>query len=106
MAIPCNCADCQSKAPLPKKKIAVIGSGASGLTVMKELTSLGHKVSAITSSDGNSCSDIATSTSVLYYGHGRLRCSIQCLQRARLYELIPSLYLSVVIGDSPECRAT
>lgn len=43
-SIPCNCGDCVSKAPVPKKKIAVIGSGASGLTVMKEMTALGHKV--------------------------------------------------------------
>lgn len=44
MAIPCNCADCLNNAPVPKKKIAIIGSGASGLTVMKELTALGHEV--------------------------------------------------------------
>eukprot|EP00904_Undaria_pinnatifida_P001516 jgi/Undpi1/11365/HiC_scaffold_30.g13662.m1 len=45
MAIPCNCAGCLNNAPVPKKKIAIIGSGASGLTVMKELTALGHEVS-------------------------------------------------------------
>lgn len=42
--ISCNCAECVNKAPVPKKKIAVIGAGASGLTVMKEMTALGHKV--------------------------------------------------------------
>ena len=42
--IPCSCADCLSARPKPKSKIAIIGSGASGLTVMKELTALGHTV--------------------------------------------------------------
>ncbi|CAM9408227.1 unnamed protein product [Choristocarpus tenellus] len=38
------CASCVDATPPPKKKIAIIGAGASGLTVMKELTALGHKV--------------------------------------------------------------
>lgn len=42
--IPCNCDGCVRNAPVAKKKIAVIGAGASGLTVMKEMTALGHKV--------------------------------------------------------------
>lgn len=46
--IPCNCADCVNNAPKPKSKIAIIGSGASGLTVMKELTALGHEVGSPT----------------------------------------------------------
>ncbi|CAM9432952.1 unnamed protein product [Discosporangium mesarthrocarpum] len=41
---PCQGMPCDSSAPPPKKKIIVIGAGASGLTVMKELTALGHKV--------------------------------------------------------------
>ncbi len=51
--IPCNCADCVNNTPKPKSKIAIIGSGASGLTVMKELTALGHEVGSPTAERGN-----------------------------------------------------